>query len=456
MQQTLRETRQIYAAIQNDIADQEYNLKSINTLSEGLIAVENQHIRLANDAAGRILGGYDGSSLLGKPSTELPSDLLTWDDAEEENEKVVMLRGVPILIRRACRNDSPDSFFLTLHDKKDLEEMEGQVRRKTFLHREVTHYTFSDIFGMSPSVSEAVRLARIYARSESNILITGESGCGKEVFAQSIHYASPRSKGPFIAVNCAAFTKELLSSELFGYVEGAFTGASRQGKPGIFEVAHGGTVFLDEISEMDFSMQASLLRVLQEGCVMRIGSHKVIPVDTRIIAATNKDLQTLANNGSFRLDLFYRLNVLLLHVPALRERVGDILPLLKHFLKELVGVDKKRKYSFDASATRLVNSYPWPGNVRELGNIAQRIAATCPSLRITEKMLREVLQLQVDKHPAPVQIVQQARAIRTHSQINEIRKAIQDSGGKLGEAARRLGIDRTTLWRKMKKDASLL
>ena len=452
IEQSMNEITQMRRAITRKIEELSFPLETINALAEGVIEVKHNIVRMANTVAGEFLGISEGSSLAGRPAAGLPKEVLEWSEEEDvDNMKVATIRGVPVLVRRHFRNGARDSYILTLHSKKSLEDMESQVRKKTFTRKDAAHYTFTDIFGTSKKLAHAVKLAHVFAQSDSNILITGESGCGKEVFAQSIHYASARRNKPFFAVNCGAFTKELVMSDLFGYVEGSFTGASRKGKAGIFEVAHGGTVFLDEISEMDYSLQAMLLRVLQEGCVVRLGSHKIIPVDIRIIAATNRNLQARVASGEFRLDLFYRLNVLPLQIPPMREREGDILPMLLFFIGRLADPSNPRKYSFDAGAVALINSYTWPGNVREIGNVAQRIVATCTPGEISESELGELMQLTQSSPQSLGEIAMNVKRSLVQSQYSEITKAMEESGGKLGDAAKILGINRTTLWRRMKK-----
>jgi len=214
--------------------------------------------------------------------------------------------------------------------------MEEKIRKELYTKGLVAQYRFEQILGVSREINEIkADQPRSFRRLRQPLLISGASGTGKELFAQSMHNSSQRKKGPFVAVNCASLPANLMESELFGYVEGAFTGANRKGKPGLFELAHKGTVFLDEISEMDKYGQSRLLRVLQERQVRRLGDDKNIPVDVRIIAASNRNISRLVREGSFREDLFYRLNVLTLNLPALKERRGDIRYLAEHFLNEM-------------------------------------------------------------------------------------------------------------------------
>jgi len=218
------------------------------------------------------------------------------------------------------------SSIATLQDVSHIQAVEEEIRREMYLKGYTAKFDFADIVAHDELTLRTVSLAKRFAATHASILIQGESGVGKEVFAQSIHNASDRRLRPFIAMNCAAIPESLIESELFGYVDGAFTGARKKGKPGIFELAHGGTIFLDEISEMPFHLQARLLRVLQEHEVMRLGDDKIIPIDVRVIAATNRNLEKLTKEGLFRVDLYWRLNVLNLFIPPLRERRKDVLP----------------------------------------------------------------------------------------------------------------------------------
>jgi transcriptional regulator with PAS, ATPase and Fis domain len=234
------------------------------------------------------------------------------------------------------------------------------------------HYTFDDIIGASESIRKVIDFAKIIANSPSTVLITGESGTGKEVFAQAIHNESPRRDSSFVAVNCGAIPEALIESELFGFEDGAFTGAKKGGRPGKFELANGGTLFLDEIGEMPLDMQVKLLRALQEGEICRVGGSKTIPLDVRIIAATNKDLKQLVNENKFRLDLYYRLSVIPITIPPLRERSEDIPLLINYFLNSKAIRLKKEVPSIDKQTYELLLRYKWPGNIRELENFIEK------------------------------------------------------------------------------------
>jgi transcriptional regulator with PAS, ATPase and Fis domain len=272
-------------------------------------------------------------------------------------------------------------------------------------------------------------------------LLVGETGTGKEIFAQSIHNNSKRCNGPWVVVNCAALPENILESELFGYVGGAFTGANKDGKPGLFEVAHGGTIFLDEIAEMDYVNQGRLLRVLQEKTVVRLGSYKVLPIDVRVIAATNKDLDLLIRENKFRIDLYYRLNVLCLNIMPLRERKEDIKLFIGKFLREFYNISG-RTLRLTNDTIKFLEEYNWPGNIRELKNLVQRITVTAKVDTITCEMIKEILH---SKETIPV------LSTRENRQVKEIREALKEAKGNCTAAARILGIHRMTLHRRIKK-----
>lgn len=263
-----------------------------------------------------------------------------------------------------------DGVLCTFQDITKLQSLEKKIRFEMNKKGLNAKYKFDDIVTFSPLMKETLRKAVNIGMSDSTAMIYGESGTGKEMIAQSIHNFSTRSKEPFVAINCAALTESLLESELFGYEEGAFTGARKGGKPGLFELAHGGTIFLDEINSVPINLQTKLLRVLEEKEVMRIGSDYVIPLDVRVLAAANEDLKDKIKEGSFRKDLFYRLSILKLNIPPLRNRKEDIIPLFENFLNLFAKESEVPKIN-NQIEKRLLN-YSWPGNVRELRNTAER------------------------------------------------------------------------------------
>jgi len=308
-----------------------------------------------------------------------------------------------------------------------------------------------NIIGNSPGMVRLFETIAQVAPSEATVLITGESGTGKELIAGAIHYNSERKMGPFVKVNCAALTETLLESELFGHEKGAFTGAHRR-KEGQFSLADHGSLFLDEVSEMPLSMQVKLLRVIQEREFARVGGEEVIRVDVRLIAATNKDLAEEIAAGRFREDLFYRLNVVTLHMPPLRERRDDIPLLAQHFLKTFAEKNRKAIKGYTPRSMDHLLRYDWPGNVRELMNAVERMVVLSRADYVDESDLPPAIVEQVGS--APPQLP--AQALPADLPLEEVEKAsilqtLESAGGNKSEAARRLGITRRTLHKKLKK-----
>ena len=302
---------------------------------------------------------------------------------------------------------------------------------------------FDAILGNSAGIIDAVSLARRVAKTNTTILLLGETGTGKEVFAQAIHEESDRKGQPFVAVNCSSFSNELLKSELFGHVAGAFTGALKD-KKGLFEEADGGTLFLDEIGEMNIDLQARLLRVLEDGSFNRVGDSKSTKVNARIIAATNKDLKQDAENNQFRLDLYYRLAVFTIHLPPLRERREDIPLLANYFMKEFSARFGRGIVAMDDQFLRVLNNHPWKGNVRELRNVMERVVITANTDTLTRDLL--AFDFFTDMHEENKKTLNLASI---ESQF--IRKAMLQAKGNKTEAARLLGIGLSTLYRKIEE-----
>lgn len=306
-------------------------------------------------------------------------------------------------------------------------------------------FTFQSIVHGDQQMAKTISMAEAVAQTDTRVLLEGESGTGKELFAQAIHNASQRQSGPFVAVNCSAIPRELIESELFGYVEGAFTGAKKGGKPGKFELADGGTLFLDEVNSMPLDMQVKLLRVLQQNEVTRLGGEQAVPINVRIIAASNKSLEELVKEGHFRLDLFYRLGVVVLRIPPLRDRIKDIPMLFCHLLKKITEqTGKSFKYSLD-ELTPLLCSYDWPGNVRELENFIERAAVLAHDGEITAEHFPDKIKAKVgEKTGGPSN---NYLAIKEREAIG---KVLELYNGNISKAARSLGISRNTLYTKIK------
>lgn len=313
--------------------------------------------------------------------------------------------------------------------------------------------TFHDIIGQSGEFVKCVSDAKLTARSHATVLLMGESGTGKDLFAQAIHNESERRTKPFIAINCGAIPRDLLGSELFGYVEGAFTGAKKGGSAGKFELADGGTLFLDEIGEMSLEMQILLLRVLQNKEIMRIGGHKVIPVDVRIVAATNKDLETEVRKGSFRRDLYYRLNVMPIKIPALRERKQDLELLIHNFADRLNDRLHNRITGISSQLVHLLRQYDWPGNVRELQNVLERMMIRSNGGELgVEHLPEELTPLRRSVSLAPsLSIAETSLPIKEEIKKQALIQSIKAHNGNYQQAARHLGISRSTLYRQLKK-----
>ncbi len=342
---------------------------------------------------------------------------------------------------------------------KDLTDLKHLMQRLNVLETTVAHYknelqnvwssryTIENIIGNSKAIEDVRRLALKAAKVTSPILILGESGTGKELFAHAIHYASPRRNKPMIRLDCSAIPRDLLESELFGYESGAFTGAGKRAKPGKFELADKGTIFLDEIADMPLEMQAKLLRVLQEKEITRIGGTKPIKVDFRLISATHHNLDDLVKANSFRTDLYYRLNVIRLAIPPLRERKEDILQLSNHILRKIGDQNGKGDIHLSKGVIELLQEYHWPGNVRELGNILERTANFVEEKTIDIEDLPSFFRtsLKTTHDPPPLK-----RCVRD-VEIALLVRTIKSVNGNKAKAARILGIHRTALYKKLKR-----
>ncbi|MDF2524469.1 MAG: sigma54 specific transcriptional regulator, Fis family, partial [Clostridiales bacterium] len=355
---------------------------------------------------------------------------------------------------------------VTFQDITKIQEAEGKIRNKIYLRGHIAKYTFDDVMGKSQKIKDVIGMAKHFASVSSNILISGETGTGKELFAQSIHNASDRKNGPFVAVNCAALPENLLESELFGYVEGAFTGAAKSGKLGMFELAHKGTIFLDEVSELPPKLQGRLLRVIQERSIMRLGDDKIISVDVRIIAATNKNLKVLSEKGEFRNDLYFRLNVLKLDLPSLREHPEDIPFLIEKNIERYAKILGKEKLIFTEKGMELLLNYTWPGNIRELQNICERLLVLSMTAAISCKEVEFAFSdkdIKIEKSVyTPDKMMDMRPQALEHSsgklkdkisdmERQKITEALDMFHGNKVKTARYLGISRNTLWRRIKE-----
>jgi transcriptional regulator, propionate catabolism operon regulatory protein len=428
----------------------------LRNLREAVVAVDyGQRITAANPAMLQLLGRtraqLAGQRLdLLKPELSLGATLASGVD---EVGVVLHVDGQDWVATRTPIREAGVvvGAALTLQDARVIQEADTSVRIQQRRRQSAARYRFTDLLGESEAFLRAVRSARRYAATDLTVLVAGESGAGKELFAQAIHNESRRQGKPFVAVNCAAFPETLLESELFGYEEGAFTGSRRGGKRGLIEAAHTGTLFLDEIGDMPQSLQTRLLRVLQEREITRLGATAAIPVDVRIIAATHQPLAQMVAERRFRQDLYYRINTLRLALPPLRERAEDIELLARRLLGDALARMDSR-VSTDEALPRvlpLLQAYDWPGNVRELENICERLAVFLLQFDGADRV---DLSLLPDDCPELFEAREVQPLASEGSMAERVAEAMRLANGNRQEAARRLGISRSTLWRWLKAE----
>ncbi|MHB8946729.1 MAG: sigma-54 interaction domain-containing protein [Bacillota bacterium] len=432
---------------------------------EGIVVVDlDGRVVLINRAYCDFLG-KDRRELIGRHVTDVIENTRLHQVAQTgiaEISVVQRIRGQNILGHRLpIRLDGRIIGAMGQLVFQRTEEIKGLVGRLNLLESRIEYYetqlqdifgarfTLDDVFGRSEAVREAKRVALKAARGNSSVLILGESGVGKEVFAHAIHRVSQRARGPFVKVNCAAIPEQLLESEFFGYEPGAFTGAGKGGKPGKFELAEHGTIFLDEIGDMTPNMQAKLLRVLQEKEIERVGGVRPIPVDVRVISATNRDLKQATADAAFRNDLYYRLNVVSLVVPPLRERPEDIPEIVAKHLTKVCGEMQVPLRRVAPDAMEVFRQYTWPGNTRELLNVVERAVNLAEGEVITVEDLPPTLRAAAGV-TAPAQLFQGTLAEAVAQAEREaVLQALAAAGGNKVRAARQLGVHRSTLYEKM-------
>lgn len=426
------------------------NLKAvIDSISEGVIAVDKNGIITAlNLRLQNILHipqtkacGMHVNKIFGESSLLVDAIATNKEHFDHEDVVVAGERRLPFVTTvRQIKDENEQTAGLVgiLREKKDVIRMVNKITGAK------ANFVFDDIIYVSEQMGQLIDTARTVAEGDSRVLLEGESGTGKELLAQAIHNASQRKDGPFIAVNCSAIPRELIESELFGYSEGAFTGAKKGGNPGKFELADGGTLFLDEINCMPLEMQTKLLRVLQQNEITRVGGNRPIPINVRIIAASNQCLDDLVKEGHFRLDLYFRIGVVVLKIPALRDRALDIPILFSHLLTKICNrAGKHIKYDPEMLMPYIC-AYEWPGNVRELENYIERaiVLARCENITLKD-------------FPAKIaaQDIQTTAAANTLAQTEKeaIEKALANCGGNISKASKSLGICRNTLYRRIKE-----
>ncbi len=434
----------------------------INTVQDGLMIVDPDGTIIAVNPAAETLTGYKSGELVGntcrilnctgcnirKEKTEKWCGLFQKGEVRSKRCTIHSKNGRAIYVLKSAsviRNKTGETIG-AVEILTDIGVSIRQEEKIASLRKNLNMENgYHDLIGRSSIMRELFELIENVAQSDAPVMILGESGTGKELTAMAIHEASPRRDGSFIKVNCAALNENLLESELFGHVKGAFTGAERT-RIGRFEAAHGGSIFLDEIGDIPLSIQVKLLRVIEENVVERVGDHQPIPVDVRIISATNRDLESMIAEGRFREDLFFRINVFPLQCPSLTQRREDIPMLVQNFIQYGTQKSGKRILGVTPEAMEMLLEYPWPGNVRELRNAMDYALILC------RNGLIEVAHLppRITRGPGPAD-VKTTPTWPGKSERQKLIQALSESAGNRNEAARKLGVSRVTLWKRMKK-----
>jgi propionate catabolism operon transcriptional regulator len=436
-------------------------------MRDGVVALDAQgRVEAINQRLATVLG-IDTANAVGRPLIELAPDIA---DAlpDADGDAPGSVRGVSYVVHRGplAGNGAAAGTVLTFQESRAVERLDRTLRSRQRAQQFTARYRLDDLVGECAQIERVRTLVRRYAKSDATVLILGESGTGKEMVAQSMHHLSARRDFAFVAINCGAFPEALLESELFGYEEGAFTGARKGGKTGLIEAAHRGTLFLDEIGEMPLPLQSRLLRVLQEREVVRLGSTEPTRVDIRVVAATHRALTEGVEAGTFRADLFYRLNILSIALPPLRERPVDLMPLASELLLQAARRESRlaaRIRSADDAARVLegigdpLRRYTWPGNVRELQNVIERIAVELADVDTDDggdgALTRDVLRtIAPELFEPPARGQKEALTLRErsrHVEADEIRAALAACNGDRDAVCKALGISKTTLWRKL-------
>ncbi len=466
---------------------------------QNAISIYDKDLKLlyANDSYCRNMFIEDRASVLGRNINDIMKESGVKVFAMQANKEKLALpqvleygKSINDWEVKLFNDDDPKKTRMMVFDMYPIFDEDGQVKgvietshsRHSDMRRVKkvmgfrAEYTFDDILGESEAIKSRIWQAAHFAGSKFNLHIHGESGVGKELFAQSVHNASDNRQGPFVALNCASFPENLIESELFGYVGGAFTGASKSGQMSKFELADGGTLFLDEIGDMQLQFQAKLLRVLETNTVTRIGSSTSIPFNVRIISATNLDLEKMVEEGTFRRDLYYRLQVLNLDIPPLRERERDVLLIADHFLETIAEMNGERKKVFSPEAEEEMLRYSWPGNIRELKNAMNRISVLSKGETIQLEDLQTAIyskghyaQQQAlpqtakpeaaprketredDPHATPQERIAAKMKNVEDANIDLLREALELAGGSKGDAAELLGVSRKTMYNLLHK-----
>jgi PAS domain S-box-containing protein len=422
----------------------------LDSISEGIIAItKDGKITHINRIAEKMLG-FSKKDLMGK---SLRSEINLNDKVWEEILGEIHVSDLEVSVNVSGKHNF---FILSTRPIKMERKIVGKIlilTEKQRVHELIqrfagndARFTFGDMKGKNWQLLRQIELAKIGSKTDSRILLLGESGTGKELFAQAIHNESMRKNGPFVAVSCAAIPRELIEAELFGYKQGAFTGSRKGGQIGKFELADQGTLFLDEISSMPLEMQAKILRVLQENKVIRLGDNEPRKIDVRVIAATNKDLLEEVNNKNFREDLYFRLNVIEIAIPPLRDRIEDLSELIEHILKRIANKLGMDSIKISEDAVRILGSYHWPGNVRELENYLERASITCGDGLIKPEHLPSRL---INNLTVPKPLVNEVMTLKEEEKALIVR-TLRECKGNVSESARKLQISRSTMHRRIK------
>jgi len=464
VRKALEEAMGILHSQRIEIAKRRHLNGVLQHIPTGVAAVDNQGIVQSLNPALEALLGLPASRLLGRPLQELCPELALDEvlrgGVGEENTVIRLGRNLVVSNLLPILEDGERTgLVLTCQETSAVQRADQRIRSTHLPGGFSAKYHLEQISGTSLATRQLLTLARRYAATASTVLITGESGTGKELLAQGIHNVSGRHRGPFVAINCAAFPESLLESELFGYQEGAFSGSRKGGKTGLIEAAHRGTLFLDEIGDMPVSLQTRLLRVLQEREVLRLGATEPISIDIRIIAATHQDLSEAIAAREFRSDLYYRLNILRLQTVPLRERSEDLADIARAILQRLNGdkpVSSVREKLLNALLPRLM-TYHWPGNIRELENIIERAALSAEDLlqgaviddRNLALVIPELLKGQALLQAPDEAPVTDLKSIAREKEKQYVREMLKACDGNLAQTAAQLGISRSTLWRRL-------
>lgn len=432
--------------------------QSLDTIHDGFIGIDETGCIAVFNRKMEVIAGIHHREILGLEKAEAIQRFPFLEGVfRTKDEEILTINEEKYLLARESYmvDGLPIREIVRLVNVPELQKTEESVRKKLSEKGFRAKHTLSNMYCECPSMRKLKEKAEKYAQSSSSILITGESGTGKEVLAQSIHNASAFRNGPFVAINCTALPESLLESELFGYEEGAFTGAKRGGKPGLMELSHQGTLFLDEIGLMPLTFQAKLLRSIQERQICRLGGNKLITIQNRIICATNRDLMRDVAEGSFREDLYYRINVLMLTLPPLRERGEDVKFLARRLLLKKCREAHRYIYLPERTADLLL-TYDWPGNVRQLECFLERLIVLADSTEVTQAQVIQLLdEMRSRKSPAGAPDAAPDSLLRLGTLEDIERVAIQQAsvlyGGRLEQMTQALGISRTTLWRRMKE-----